>query len=145
MELFPVPHEIMSHSKSITVEETFSCLSQLQTQDTFFAPRSVTFRREGGARHFHADQQGSLSCVMSSCVCIILYLWTYQLKSGSYLVIFGNICAAAAACGTYLECRRSAWLWVAAGGPAPAGCCRSTLTFWYIPRAWWLLVALHRS
>ena len=39
-----------------------------------------------------------------SCVCIILYLWTYQLKSGSYLVIFGNICAAAAACGTYLEC-----------------------------------------
>ena len=104
MELFPVPHEIMSHSKSITVEETFSCLSQLQTQDTSFAPRSVTFRREGGARHFHADQQGSLSCVMSSCVCIILYLWTYQLKSGSYLVIFGNICAAAAACGTYLEC-----------------------------------------
>ena len=64
-----------------------------------------------------------------SCVCIILYLWTYQLKSGSYLVIFGNICAAAAASGTYLECRRSASRWVAAGGPAPAACCHSTLTF----------------
>ena len=85
MELFPVPHEIMSHSKSITVEETFSCLSQLQTQDTSFAPRSVTFRREGGARHFHADQQGSLSCVMYVYNIILVDL------SIKVWIIFGNI------------------------------------------------------
>ena len=55
-----------------------------------------------------------------SCVSIILYLWTYQLKSGSYLVIFGNICAAAAASGTYLEC--SVCITVG-GGWRPRSCC----------------------
>ena len=88
MELFPVPHEIMSHSKSITVEETLH--------------REAS--RSGARAGLDIFMPTNREVCHVSCVCIILYLWTYQLKSGSYLVIFGNICAAAAVSGAYLEC-----------------------------------------